>query len=673
MKCLLGILLCVSTLSFGDAAMNQNLMPVPKHISLTDGRLELQEDFTIAVQGVDDPRIYKAATRALRRLSGRTGLFFPQDFITPESEKSGDLTITVNRVGSVMLNEDESYALEVTPTDIYLTAETDIGALRGLETFLQLLDADANGYFFPAVRIEDEPRFPWRGLLIDVARHWEPVDVIKRNLDGMAAVKMNVLHWHLTEDQGFRVECKTFPKLHELGSDGFFYTHEQIREVIDYAADRGIRVMPEFDIPGHSTSWFVGYPEYASQPGPYTIERHWGIMDPAFNPTLEKTYNFFDAFFQEMSALFPDEYIHIGGDENNGKHWDANKQIQQFMKENNIEDNHALQSYFNQRILKILSKYGKKMVGWDEILQPDSPKDIVIQSWRGKESLIHAAKIGYNVLLSNGYYIDLIQPTDFHYRNDPLIEDMGLTEEQAQYILGGEATMWGEFVTPETIDSRIWPRTAAIAERLWSPALVKDVDDMYRRLEDVSFHLEELGLLHIKNYDMMLRRLTNNQDMEPLRTFVDVVEPLKIYQRGQAREFTQQSPYTRVMDAARPDQKVAREFRQLVSGFLADGANDPERAGKIIAQFQVWAQNHGELVPIIEKSPILREIESLSEDLKTISLMGIELMSAIERGDTISNEKAQEYADALNAAKKSRGQVELQVVQPVEQLLDYAQ
>lgn len=666
------IVLMLTTLCFGDSKMTLNLMPVPKSMSRLVGEYCLQENFTIAVQGVDDPRIYKAATRALRRLSGRTGLFFPQDFITPDSEQSGDMVISVNRVGSVMLNEDESYSLNISSDKISLTAETDIGALRGLETFLQLLDADAEGYFFPTVHIEDEPRFPWRGLLIDVARHWQPVEVIKRNLDGLAAVKMNVLHWHLTEDQGFRVECKTFPKLHELGSDGFYYTHEQIQEVIDYAADRGIRVMPEFDIPGHSTSWFVGYPEYASQPGPYTIERHWGIMDPAFNPTLDKTYEFFDAFFQEMSALFPDEYIHIGGDEVSGKHWDENEQIQQFMKENDIKDNHELQSYFNQRILKILDKYGKKMVGWDEILQPDSPKDIVIQSWRGKESLIHAAKNGYNVLLSNGYYIDLIQPTDFHYLNDPLTKDMGLTEEQAQYILGGEATMWGEFVTPENIDSRIWPRTAAIAERLWSPSSVKDVQDMYRRLEDVGFHLEELGLMHIKNYDMMLRRLTNNRDIEPLRTFVDVVEPLKIYQRGQAREFTQQSPYTRVMDAARPDQNVAREFRQLVSEFLENDANDPERAGSIVAQFQVWAQNHDELLPIIEQSPILREIESLSEDLKAISLIGLELMSAIERGGSIPEDDAQRYAEAIKAAKQSRGQVELQVVQPVEQLLDYA-
>ena len=671
MKKIILLVLVFSTLILGESAV-KSLMPIPRDINIQDGQFRLGENFKIAVTGVDDPRIYKAATRTLRRLSDRTGLFFPQDFITPESEKNGDFIISVKRTGALIVGEDESYTLEVTPQHISLAAETDIGALRGLETFLQLLDADAEGYFFQAVHIQDAPRFPWRGLLIDVARHWMPVDVIKRNLDGLAAAKMNVLHWHLTEDQGFRVECKTFPKLHQLGSDGFYYTHEQIKEVIEYASDRGIRVMPEFDIPGHSTSWFVGYPEYASQPGPYTIERTWGIMDPAFNPAIEETYEFFDAFFKEMAALFPDEYIHIGGDENNGKHWDANEQIQKFMQENDIKDNHELQSYFNKRILEILQKYDKKMVGWDEILQPDMPKDIVIQSWRGKESLIHAAKKGYNVLLSNGYYIDLIQPTDFHYLNDPLTEEMGLTPEQAKFILGGEATMWGEFVTPDIIDSRIWPRTAAIAERLWSPADVKDVKSMYNRLETFSFRLEELGLQHEKNYPMMLRRLTNNRDIEPLKILVDVVEPLKIYQRGASRRFTQQSPYTRVMDAARPDQKVAREFRWLVDEFLSGGARDAEMAEQIRLHFDTWADNHARLVPIIEASPILREIESLSEDLRQISLIGLELLDAIKSEETISDQEAEKFSQKIEAAKKQRAQVELQVVEPVEQMLKYA-
>jgi hexosaminidase len=312
------------------------------------------------------------------------------------------------------------------------------------------------------------------------------------------------------------------------------------------------------------------------------------------------------------------------------------------------------------------------MIGWDEILQPDSPKDIVIQSWRGRESLVHAAQNGYQAILSNGYYIDLIQPTDFHYLNDPLTEDMDLTPEQQDFILGGEATMWAEFVTPEIIDSRIWPRTAAIAERLWSPQYVRDVDDMYERLETFSFRLEELELQHIKNYPMMLRRLTNNQNIEPLKVLVDVVEPLKIYKRGQARDFTQQSPYTRVMDAARPDQKVAREFRRLVDDFIAAGTTDAEMAERINLHFDIWADNHARLLPIIDNSPVLREIETLSNDLRLISLIGLELMESIKLNEKIAADRAQDMKNVLQSAKKQRGEVELQVVEPIEKLLKLA-
>ena len=197
------------------------------------------------------------------------------------------------------------------------------------------------------------------------------------------------------DDQGFRIESKKYPKLQEMGSDGQFYTQDQVKEVVTYAAERGIRVVPEFDIPGHSTAWFVGYPEYASAPGPYQIERRFGIFDPTFNPTDESVYKFFDGFFGEMSKLFPDAYMHIGGDETKGTQWDANPKIQAFKKKKGLKDNAALQAYFNKRIEKILKKHGKKMVGWDEILHPDLPKDIVVQSWRGEKSLIAGAKQGY--------------------------------------------------------------------------------------------------------------------------------------------------------------------------------------------------------------------------------------------------------------------------------------
>jgi len=649
-----------------------NLMPAPAEVTVKDGKFRLNDSFTIAVQGGGD-RLYKGASRMLRRLSGRTGLFFRQDYVTPGADASASAMLVVcGREGEVRLNEDESYELNVSPEGIRLSAETGIGALRGLETVLQLLDADDAGYYFPAVAIADKPRFPWRGLLIDPGRHFMPVGVIKRNLDGMAAVKLNVLHWHLSEDQGFRIECKTYPKLHQMGSDGFYYTQEQVRDIIAYAADRGIRVMPEFDIPGHATSWLTAYPEYASLPGPYTIERKWGVMDPTFNPVNEKTYAFFDAFFKEMSLLFPDEYMHIGGDENNGRQWSANPDIQEFMKRNGMPDKHALQSYFNKRILAILTKYHKKMVGWDEIFQPGLPKDIVIQSWRGKKALVESAQKGYQAMLSNGYYIDLIQPTDYHYLNDPVPEDSPLTDAEKGLILGGEATMWGEYVSPETVDSRIWPRTAAIAERLWSPGSVRDVDDMYRRLENVSFRLEELGLTHEKNYEMMLRRLANNNDITALRTLVDVIEPVKIYSRGRQRDYTSSSPLTRAVDAARPDAKTAREFRKLADAYVSSGGKDAAAEKSMRTLLVRWKYNHEDLVEIIRRSPALLEIKSLSEDLSTVAVIGLEALDYIKNGQRADAGWVSAKKDVLKRARVPRGQTELMIIPAIEALVDYA-
>ncbi|MFA4923744.1 MAG: family 20 glycosylhydrolase, partial [Ignavibacteriaceae bacterium] len=536
------------------------------------------------------------------------------------------------------------------------------------ETLLQLLQNDESTYFFPVVSINDRPRFPWRGLMIDACRHFMPVEVIKRNLDAMASVKLNVFHWHLSEDQGFRVECKTFPKLHQLGSDGLYYTQAQIKDILAYAEDRGIRVIPEFDIPGHSTSWFVGYPELASAPGSYTIERRWGVFDPTFNPTIEETYTFFDAFFKEMCELFPDEYMHIGGDENNGKQWNQNEKIQTFMKENGIKTNHDLQTLFNKRILAILTKYGKKMIGWDEIFQPDLPKNVVIHSWRGTEALAKAAQQGYMGILSNGYYIDLNQPTDYHYLNDPVPANSKLNDAERKFVLGGEATMWAEFVVPENVDSRIWSRTAAIAERFWSPQNVRDLDDMYRRLENVSFRLEELGITHVKNQEMMLRRLTNNGDYTALKTLLDVIEPVKIYARnGQGVKYYSYSPYTRVVDAAVPDASGARKFRKLVDEYLT---GKKELKSEITAQLNLWKNNHNKLAKTINLSPVLKEIEPLSLNLKLLSETGLEVLSLLEKKQKPEATWLKEKENLLLEAKKPYGQTELMIVSAVEKLVN---
>ncbi len=645
------------------------IMPIPKEIRQSGEKFRLTVNFSLRVNGKCHPRLYRAATRFLRRLSGRTGLFFQQDFITAQTPgKKGAFLIRCNRPGKVKLREDESYQLTITQDRIQLQAETDIGALRGLETLSQLLQIDQKGYYFPTLQIDDAPRFPWRGLLIDISRHFMPPEVIKRNLDGMAALKMNVLHWHLVDDQGFRVESKTFPKLHEKGADGFYYTQQQIREIIQYADDRGIRVMPEFDVPAHATSWLVGYPGLGSAPGPYAIERTWGIHDPVLNPANEKVYHFLDKFFKEMAALFPDEYMHIGGDENNGKQWDANADIQAFMKKKDIADNHALQSYFNRRVLKILTKHHKKMIGWDEIFHPDLPRDAVIHSWRGQESLVNAARQGYQAILSNGYYIDLIQPASFHYLNDPIPQNSPLNDAQKRNILGGEATMWAEMVSPETIDSRIWPRTAAIAERLWSPRSVNDVDDMYRRLARISFLLEEHGLTHIKNYEMMLRRLTNNQDVTALKTLVDIVEPVKIYTRHrQGVKYTATSPLTRVVDAARPESMTARRFARLIDSLIAD----PNFANgyQISDMLKTWKHNHRKLLPVIQTSPILREIESLSADLETAAEFGLNAKKYYTSGVLPSEMWIKRTLSLLEKARRPRGQVELMIVDPVIKLV----
>jgi len=646
-----------------------NLMPVPASVKFHNERLTVDANFKVATRGHTDARLQAGIARFMKRLEGRTVLTLapglaPDDQMTP-------LVVQCDGPGASIpsLRENESYRLDITQRQALLSAPTVVGALRGLETLLQLLDADRNGYFFPGVQIEDQPRFPWRGLLIDVSRHFETVEVLKRNLDAMAAVKLNVFHWHLTEDQGFRVESKKFPKLHQLGSDGNYYTQDQIRDVIAYARDRGIRVMPEFDIPGHSTSWLVGHPELGSAPGPYTIERRPGIFEPALDPTREEVYKFLETFLGEMAALFPDEYLHIGGDENEGKQWDRNPAIQAFMKQKGIKDNHGLQAYFNTRLLKILQKHGKKMIGWDEILQPELPKDIVIHSWRGTAALADAAKKGYDGILSNGYYIDLIQPASQHYVPDPLPADTTLTPEEAKHVLGGEATMWAEWVTPETIDSRIWPRTAAIAERLWSPRNVTDVGDMYRRLAVISLQLEELGLTHKKNQDTMLRRLVRNDDIGPLKTLVSVIEPVKEYRRYDMRPQTMLSPLTGAVDATTPDSEAARKFAWMVKEFLDDAPRYQLYRPELSQMLVEWQTSGASLGPVIDRSPALREIKPLAQNLTQLGETGLEAISYLKLGMPPPKDWRETSIAKLDEAAKPYGALEFVVVAGVKQLV----
>jgi len=361
-----------------------NLMPWPQQISENNAPFKIDRKLTISIAGEDlKKRVANASVQFLRRLANRTGIFINTGF--PVKGKKASIKISFDTISNLSIESDEAYSLNINENTISIKAKTDVGALRALETLLQLVNFNQNGYYFEGVAIKDSPRFVWRGLMIDAARHFQPIAVLKRNLDAMASVKLNVFHWHLTDDQGFRVESKVYPKLQQEASDGLFYTQEQIKDLVRYASNLGIRVIPEFDVPGHSSAILTAYPELSSKEDyNYSIERFSGIFNPTLNPCKEETYTFLDNLFTEIAPLFPDEYFHIGGDENEGKHWDENSEIQEFKKKNNLKNNHELQTYFNIKLEKILKKLGKKLMGWDEILTPSLPTSAVIHSWRGK-------------------------------------------------------------------------------------------------------------------------------------------------------------------------------------------------------------------------------------------------------------------------------------------------
>ncbi|SDC68814.1 beta-N-acetylhexosaminidase [Williamwhitmania taraxaci] len=651
-----------------SATNTLNLMPYPSEVKFGVGKFTVDKSLRISIQGQYNNRLTPNVGRFVQRLSKRTTITLDRDTIIT-GKPNATFTIAVNRSGIVKLGEDESYRLIIDSSRISLTAETELGAMHGLETILQLLDRNEKEFFLPAIEINDQPRFAWRGLMIDAGRHFIPVDIVKHNIDGMAMVKLNVLHWHLSEDQGFRIECKTFPKLHEMGSNGEYYTQQEVKEVIAYAAERGIRVMPEFDIPGHAAAWMVGYPKLSSGTDTNRIEKYFGGFRPTLNPTERYTYRFLKKFFKEMCALFPDDYMHIGGDENNGLQWNENPKIQAFMKKNGIKNNNELQVYFNAKVLDIITKNGKKMMGWDEIFQPNLPKNIVIHSWRGREYMEQAAKKGYQSVLSAGFYIDLFRPASYHYLNDPLPADTILTDAERRLILGGEATMWAELTNYETEDMRIWPRTAAIAERLWSPSGINDVDDMYRRLNIISIQLEETGLTHIKNREMMMRRLCNSYDVEPLRILLDAVEPREGYKRhGSKPRYNTESPLSRAVDIALPDAPDAIRFRLTLKDYLQIKSQNSYLT--LTEMLNQWALCYGRVSNLAANNVALQELLPLASNLTQIANIAQPLLPMIQSGKTITAEEADAIKTQVKELAKPVGELEVAIGESVGMIVD---
>ena len=758
-----------------------NLMPLPAKMTLGEGKTLISGGLEFDCQ-LKSTRLDKAMNRFNDHLKEITGESLEGEnpvFITITCEKSSAAYPTGE--------EDESYSLSIKPEQIVLHAPTELGIFHGLETLLQLAQNDHGEWYFPEAEITDQPRYPWRGLMIDVSRHWIPKEVILRNIDAMAAVKLNVFHWHLTDYQGFRMESKAFPKLHEMGSNGDYYTQEEVKEIIEYAADRGIRVIPEFDLPGHATSWFVGHPELAVESGSYELPTSaLGIFLPLLDPTKEEVYEFLDTFFGEMAALFPDNYMHIGGDEINSRNWDENEEIQAFIKENNLEDAHGLQAYFNQRIQKIFEKHGKKMLGWDEILHPDLPKNgIAVQSWRTTESLWEAARAGNKAILSAGYYLDHQQFAEFHYQADPTVipnavtieidsnnwkswtckmkfretefdgdfylfgegEDlrgvmkspMGiagieeistegnsltfgheapfgnltynlelngdslngeisvaifeivvtgertggsdmpegtplpefakiepLTPEQEKNILGGEACMWTEMVNEHTIDSRIWPRLAAIAEKLWTPKdMTVDVKDMYRRLMAMDLYILTRGIEHRSSGEKILQEMVSQEYLPALRTLTSVLKEQKMFGRMIIYEdgLLTTSPMNQIVDASRSESYIAYQFGQKVDEYL--DSKDEHLKNEIINQLEIWSQNHNNLKPAFEEVERLKEVENHSINLGKMSWIALSKLN----GRANINISDEEIEGLIELANSPAGGTMLSVAPHIQKLI----
>ena len=632
------------------------LMPMPARVDLAAGKLPI--DATFGVGSDTNARLAPAVERFLARVARQTGIF-----PAPAGSAATLQIVCTPCTASPVLGEDESYQLDVTPSGANLKAATVSGALHGMETFLQLIQPGPEGFQAPAVHIADQPRFAWRGLMLDCSRHFVPIETIEHNLDAMAAVKLNVFHWHISDDQGFRAESKLYPKLQQFGSDGSFYTQDQMREVVAYAAARGIRVVPEFDIPGHTLSWLPGYPELAAGTGPFEIGRHFGVFDPVLDPTREETYTFLDGFIGEMAALFPDPFFHVGGDEVNGNAWNQSERVQSFAKAHNLKDTLALQTYFNQRILKILQKYGKNMVGWDEIFGPDLPRDAVIQSWRGADSLAAAASKGYRGILSAGYYLDHVRPAAYHYAVDPLAGPAAqLTPEQAAHILGGEACMWSELVDAETMDSRVWPRTAAIAERFWSARELTDADSMYARMEAVSRQLEWTGVTHRSSYGEMLGRLAGARPGESLRVLADASEARGLGTGRRAKDT--ETPLNRFVDAARPESEIVRHLE------LVARRADPAGLATLRAVFEVWAANDVHFQALSEDNALLEEVKPLSKDLSALGAMGLQILDYLSFGKPAPADWVTAQTKELTRMQRPSAEVLLAGTRPVKILLD---
>ncbi len=514
---------------------NLPLIPLPEKLIIGNGNFEINESTVL----------FSHDENALKDLN------FLQSYIVDRYNITLKATIGSSQKRSVFVKRNSSmkpdeYTLYVDSVNIKIEGGTGAGVFYGIQTLIQLLPAGRTTKLsVAAVEISDQPRFSWRGMHLDVCRHFFTVKEVKKYLDYLAMYKMNVFHWHLTDDQGWRIEIKKYPKLTEIGGYrngtlighysetperydtiryGGFYTQDEIKDVIEYAATRHIQIVPEIEMPGHALAALAAYPMLACTPGPFEVGKSWGVFKDVFCPS-ELTFNFLQDVLTEVSELFPGKYIHIGGDECPKDRWKESSFCQELMKKEGLKDEHELQSYFVQRMGKFLQTKNKKLIGWDEILEGGIAEDATIMSWRGYAGGVSAAKQKHDVVMTpTAYcYFDYYQsaspneplaiggylPLNMVYRFEPVADV--LTADESKYILGTQGNIWTEYIDNwKKLEYMAMPRMAALAEVAWTKKELKDYDGFARRLSSHTKLLSFLNVNYSKAFYDISTRVTPN-------------------------------------------------------------------------------------------------------------------------------------------------------------------
>ncbi|QBB69749.1 carbohydrate-binding protein [Pseudolysobacter antarcticus] len=519
-----------SATTYAQPADPLSLIPQPLSLARSPGYFELRQGAALIVESQNAQAL--GVARYFVDLMSRTrGLKLDLLPLTGTIPKSQAISFVLDP--HVVVSSDEGYELVVAGDHIRLAARTAHGLFNGSTTLWQLLTLDTGNTLpirVPALRIDDAPRFVWRGLMLDVSRHFMPPDAIKQILAAMAVHKLNVFHWHLTDDQGWRIEIKKYPRLTDIGAwrvpagsaatadidpntkkprrEGGFYTQNDVREIVSYAAERFITIVPEIEMPGHAQAAIAAYPQFGSRGDNPTVSSDWGVHTYLYNVN-EDTFAFLEDVLSEVMALFPGRYIHVGGDEAAKDQWQASAQVQQRMHTLGVANEAALQSYFIQRIEKFLGAHGRKLIGWDEILEGGLPAEATVMSWQGMKGGIEAANQGHDVVMapSPDLYLDHLQSSAHDeppgrpslitladvYKFEPVPTELNTT--QAQHILGAQINLWTEHMrTPQRVQHATFPRLAALAELTWSSHENRNWNSFVTRLIPQLARYRRLGI-----------------------------------------------------------------------------------------------------------------------------------------------------------------------------------